>query len=48
MDHHHQVIWVDQALKNADGKTVTLCPIFDTQKEVSDGRLAVFKVSTTS
>lgn len=48
MDHRHLATWADLEQKNADGKTVTLCQIWDTQKEDSDGQRAAFKVSIIS
>lgn len=46
--HRHQATWAVQELKSVAGKTVSLCQIYVTQKEVSDGRRAQFKVSTIS
>ena len=47
-DHHLQAISVDRVQKSADGKTDTLCQIYDTLNEALDGQRAVFKVSITS
>lgn len=45
---HHRATWVVQVQKNVAGKTVSLCQIYVTPKEVSDGHRAPFKVSIIS